>query len=75
MAHCSVCGGTLLPITDGVNHGVRCRQVTCLFNFQDQKCPDCGKDPARAEHPHLGVYHCYCPNDHMWFLTSENDRA
>ncbi len=73
MQLCPVCNGKLLEITDGKNRGLRCHTVTCLFNFQDQICPKCGKKPTTAQQPYLGLYRCTCSDGHTWSIPSESD--
>ena len=64
--HCPRCGKDLRPIMQDGKRGVCCADPLCLFNFEDQSCPTCGKPPARAEHPELGRYECTCPDGHKW---------
>jgi hypothetical protein len=63
---CPVCGGKLQEIKQGDLRGVRCEHVLCLFNFEDQQCPQCGEKVTEARRPNVGQYFTKCANGHEW---------
>lgn len=68
---CSVCGEKLLPILRDGQRGIKCLNNTCTFNFQDQSCPECGKEVVSTEHPDLFQYICQCEDGHKWSVAGE----
>lgn len=63
---CPVCGNNLLPIRQGELRGVCCLTPTCTFNFEDQRCPQCGGNVSQADRPELGRYVARCDKGHEW---------
>lgn len=66
---CPHCGSRLKPIAQGELHGVRCENVLCPFNFQDQRCPECSGPVVSATHPELGRFVVMCAKGHEWNVT------
>ena len=66
--NCPRCGSLLesiLDLTTG-NRGVRCWRTSCLFNFLDQNCQQCGGAVAEARRQDIGKFHVKCANQHEW---------
>jgi hypothetical protein len=66
MRTCQFCGEQLRGILVDGRRGVRCADGECLFNFQDQSCPECGGPPERIEHPHPDTFKVFCARGHEW---------
>lgn len=64
--HCPRCGGSIEAVREGPKRGVRCSKPTCLFNFQDQSCPQCKEAPTHAEVGEAGQYQVTCGEGHHW---------
>lgn len=69
MAQCPECGRTLIESETDGEHQVRCPDAMCVFNFEDQSCPQCGERVTQVESPHEGEYVVTCGQGHHWVRT------
>lgn len=58
---CPVCQG---PTKDSKTNdsGIECRNTLCSFNYQEVKCPRCGKKMIDPIDHKNGKVHCSCKN-------------
>lgn len=69
MRSCPFCGRPLRGLLVDGKPGVRCTDEECVFNFQDQTCPQCGAPAERVLHPHPSQYVIFCANNHEWVVS------
>jgi hypothetical protein len=66
MQPCPICANQLRPILVDGHRATCCSNKFCAFNFQDQKCPQCGSPVVEATGKALNEYDVKCAKGHEW---------